>query len=59
MVRDHGTGRWLEIMVRDHICCLCVWGGGKDWAWSWMGHGYGPLVMRYIIKIRNVEKTTC
>ena len=38
-------------------------GLGLDWAWVG-GHGWGPwvgghLVMSYIIKIRNVEKTTC
>jgi len=26
---------------------------------SWMGLGRGHLVVRYISKIRNIEKTTC
>ena len=32
-------------------------GRGGHGRGSWMGKG--NLVMRYIIKIRNVEKTTC
>jgi len=31
------------------------WGLGDHW----LGLGKGHIVMRYTIKIRNVEKTTC